>query len=158
MFAVNDETKWSRVLRDTSKDGTPLCCVPDYERLAEFPQSDFGFPSCFGFRISDFSVGRVILTLGEIMVTIICDRCGQPMDKGPLRYIAKIQVFAAYDPLEISFDDLTKDTRAEIQKLLRQMDGKSEEELTKEVFATFEFDLCPKCQREYVKEPLPSVA
>jgi hypothetical protein len=89
------------------------------------------------------------------MVTIICDRCGQPMDKGQLRYVAKIQVFAAYDPLEISFDDLTKDTRAEIRKLLKQMEGKSEEELMKEVFVAFEFDLCPACQREYVREPLP---
>lgn len=88
------------------------------------------------------------------MVMIICDRCGQLMDKGQLRYIAKIQVFAAYDPLEISFEDLQKDTRAEIRKLLSQMEGRSEEELMKEVFTAFEFDLCPKCQREYVREPL----
>ena len=90
------------------------------------------------------------------MVTFICDRCGQPMDKGQLRYMAKIQVFAAYDPLEISFDDLTKDTKAEIRKLLKQMEGKTEEELTREVYAAFEFDLCPACQRQYIKDPLPA--
>src|SRR5439155_14522156 len=98
---------------------------------------------------------RAKLAAGEFMVTIICDRCGQPMDKGQLRYVAKIQVFAAYDPLEISFDDLQKETKAEIQKLLKQREGKSEAELMKKVVTAFEFDLCPTCQREYVREPLP---
>jgi len=43
------------------------------------------------------------------MVTRICDRCGQPLEEGALRYVAKIQVFAAYDPLEISFEDLMRE-------------------------------------------------
>jgi hypothetical protein len=77
------------------------------------------------------------------------------MDKGRLRYVTKIQVYAAYDPLEISFDDLRKDAKAEIQKLLKQMEGKTEEELMREVYTAFEFDLCPACQKEYVKDPLP---
>jgi hypothetical protein len=78
------------------------------------------------------------------------------MDKGQLRYVAKIQVYAAYDPLEITFDDLQQDVKAEIQKLLKQMQGKSEEELLREVFTSFEFDLCPACQKDYVSNPLPA--
>jgi hypothetical protein len=92
------------------------------------------------------------------MVTYICDRCGQTMDRGRLRYVAKIQVYAAYDPLEISFDDLHKDTKAEIQKLLKQMEGKTEEELMREVYLSFEFDLCPACQKQYIQDPLPVAA
>ena len=44
------------------------------------------------------------------MVTHICDRCGRPIEQGQLRYIARIQVFAAADPLEITLEDLVKQT------------------------------------------------
>jgi hypothetical protein len=31
------------------------------------------------------------------MPTRLCDRCGQLIEEGALRYIAKIQVYAAYE-------------------------------------------------------------
>ena len=40
------------------------------------------------------------------MPTRLCDRCGQLIEEGALRYIAKIQVYAAYDPLNVDFEDL----------------------------------------------------
>jgi hypothetical protein len=30
--------------------------------------------------------------------------------------------------------------------------------LLREVFTSFEFDLCPACQKDYVSNPLPAVA
>ena len=39
------------------------------------------------------------------MITHICDRCGRPIEKGEVRYIAKVQVYAAGDTLEITLDD-----------------------------------------------------
>ena len=38
------------------------------------------------------------------MVTRICDRCGKAILKDELRYVAKVEVYAAYDPLEITFE------------------------------------------------------
>ena len=54
------------------------------------------------------------------MMSRLCDRCGRAIEKKALRYVAKIQVFAAYDPLEITFEDLTRDHSAEIDALLQQ--------------------------------------
>lgn len=90
------------------------------------------------------------------MVTRVCDRCGQPIPEGGLRYTAKIQVFAAYDPLEITFEDLARDRSEEIGKILQDCSTLSEEELMKDVYASFEFDLCPACQKAYIKKPLPA--
>ena len=42
------------------------------------------------------------------MPTRLCDRCGQLIEEGALRYIAKIQVYAAYDPLNVDFAELKK--------------------------------------------------
>jgi len=90
------------------------------------------------------------------MITRICDRCGQPLETGALRYVAKIQVFAAYDPLEITFEDLTRDHSHEIKKILEQCKDLTEEELMSDVYVDFQFDLCRACQRAYINDPLPT--
>ena len=53
---------------------------------------------------------------------ITCDMCGKPLlvDE-PARYEVRIEVYAAYDPLELTPDDLARDTRAEIHALLERM-------------------------------------
>ena len=90
------------------------------------------------------------------MITRICDRCGQPLEQGALRYVAKIQVFAAYDPLEITFEDLMSDHSDDIKKILEQCKDLTEEELMRDVFVDFQFDLCRACQRAYIADPLPA--
>lgn len=87
----------------------------------------------------------------------ICDRCGLPIMDGELRYVARIQVFAAYDPLEITFDDLKHDRTQDIQELIRACEGLTEEELMRDVHVQFQYDLCRPCQREYVAKPIPFV-
>ena len=89
------------------------------------------------------------------MITHICDRCGRPIEKGQLRYIAKIEVLAAAEPLEITLEDLLRDTRREMEALLAQCEQFSEEELMRDVYVKFEFDLCRACQKAYVADPLP---
>ena len=88
------------------------------------------------------------------MITHICDRCGRPIEKGGLRYIARIEVAAAADPLEITLNDLLRDTRREMDTLLRQCEQLTEEELMRDVYVKFEFDLCRACQQAYVTDPL----
>jgi hypothetical protein len=89
------------------------------------------------------------------MTTRLCDRCGQSIDGGALRYIAKIQVYAAYDPMSITFEDMTRDHRPEIREILKQCEGLTEEELMRDVYVDFAFDLCRACQRAYIADPLP---
>jgi hypothetical protein len=88
------------------------------------------------------------------MPTRLCDRCGQLIEEGALRYVAKIQVFAAYDPLNVDFADMTRDYTNEIKEILKRCEDLSEEELMQDVYVDFQFDLCRACQRSYIKEPL----
>jgi hypothetical protein len=85
----------------------------------------------------------------------ICDRCGKQIAKNALRYIAKIEVYAAYDPLEITFNDLMRDYKAEIEEILKECEQMTEEELMRDVYVQFQFDLCRSCQTIYVANPLP---
>jgi hypothetical protein len=89
-----------------------------------------------------------------LRVSHVCDRCGQTLEKGGLRFIAKVQVFAAYDPLEITFEDLARDHRRDIEQVLEQCEGLTEQELMRDVFVQHYYDLCPACQRAYLAAPL----
>lgn len=91
---------------------------------------------------------------GHTMITRICDKCGQPIEEGALRYVARIQVYAAYDPLNITFEDLAKDHTEEIKQLMEQCRDMTEEELMKGVYVEFVYDLCPVCQKQYIADPL----
>ena len=71
-----------------------------------------------------------------------------------MRYVAKVQVFAAGDILEISLDDLMEDPTARMQRLLEQCARLTEEELMRDVFVEMQFDLCRRCQRAYLANPM----
>jgi len=88
-----------------------------------------------------------------------CDMCGKRLAGGrDLRFVAKIQLYAAADPLEISAEELTADIREKIRRLVDEMKDMDPQELQDSVFRQFQFDLCPKCRQRYIEDPLPQAA
>ena len=89
------------------------------------------------------------------MITHFCDRCGGAIPLEVTRYIARIEVFAAADPLVIDLEDLLRDHRQEMDRLLEVCEGRSEEELMRDVYVRLQFQLCRNCQKAYLADPLP---
>lgn len=91
------------------------------------------------------------------MSDLACDRCGRSLlVHEDVRYEVVIRVTAAYDPMELDLDDIAKaDVGAELQRLASSIGKKTAEELEAEIWKEFKFDLCGRCQREYLKDPLP---
>ena len=89
------------------------------------------------------------------MINFNCDMCGKPLlvDEN-VRYVVKLEVFAAYDPMELVEEDLENDHLQEISDLIDEMKEMDEEELEEQVYKSFRFDLCPSCQKKYIKDPL----
>ena len=86
---------------------------------------------------------------------ISCDGCGEGLlIRENVRYLVKIDVVAAYDPMEITHADLARDQEGEMARLLEAMSRMDPRELEDQVFKTFQFDLCPGCQKRYIKDPL----
>lgn len=85
-----------------------------------------------------------------------CDACGVALlVDSDVRYEVKIEVKAAYDPMELMPEDLAKDHAAEIARILERMKDVTEQEAMDQVYRVFKFDLCPPCQKRYLKKPLP---
>ena len=86
---------------------------------------------------------------------ISCDRCGEGLLlEEDVRYVLRIELFAAYDPLELTAEDLRKDFDAEYRRLLEAALERPVEELQNEVHFARAFDLCGRCQRAVLADPL----
>lgn len=91
------------------------------------------------------------------MSDLACDRCNRSLLVfEDVRYEVVIRVTAAYDPMELDLDAVEQaDVSAELERLKGVIGKKTAEELEAEIFKEFKFDLCGRCQREYLKAPLP---
>ena len=88
------------------------------------------------------------------MITHLCDRCGRPIFKGQTRYVARLEVYAAPDVVEVGLEELLTDQRAEMDRLIEQCASMSEAELMQDVHVEMTFDLCRACQRALLANPL----
>ena len=90
---------------------------------------------------------------------ITCDMCGKSLlvDED-VRYVAELVVHAAYDPMELTSQDLQRDIRAEIAETLARIEERDAAELAEEIIATRRMDLCPPCRRKLLEGPFASAS
>jgi len=89
------------------------------------------------------------------MIHFTCDMCGKSLlTDEDVRYVVKVEVYAAYDPLEVTEDELDDDHLGEMSEIIEQMEGMDPEELEDQVYKSFRFDLCPTCHQRYLRDPL----
>jgi hypothetical protein len=88
------------------------------------------------------------------MIHYTCDCCKRRIDAtDELRYIVRLEVYAALDPLEDEADD-DRDHLQEIQEVLERLDDPREEDVCDEVYHQERFDLCSNCRQQFVQNPL----
>ncbi|MEW6365236.1 MAG: hypothetical protein AB1714_11450 [Acidobacteriota bacterium] len=84
-----------------------------------------------------------------------CQKCGRELPAGKLRYLVRIEVTAACEPIEVDLDESKHDYIQDIRRLIEDCEGLTEEELMQSVYVSFQFDLCRACQQAYIRDPLP---
>ena len=88
------------------------------------------------------------------MIHFTCDMCGKPLlADEDVRYVVKVEAYAAYDPMEVTEDQLDEDPLSEMSEIIEQMEEMDPEELEDQVYKSFRFDLCPACHRRYLRDP-----
>ncbi len=87
------------------------------------------------------------------MIRYSCDLCKRDLDpQHDLRYVVRIEVFAAMEPGRDEDDD--NDHLQEIQDILERLDDAEDDQIGEEVCQQLRFDLCPECRRKFMKNPL----
>jgi len=87
-------------------------------------------------------------------MSYVCDGCGKKLMRGDLRYTVKIDVRAAYDTMEVSLLDLVRDQKEEIRQLIEALEKQDAKEVEESVYKFIQLDLCPSCQKAYIRQPL----
>lgn len=88
-------------------------------------------------------------------ITYRCDRCGKELPEGSAhRYVVRVEVFAAEGPIEITAEDLERDRRAEIERLVDDLSRTPIEQIEDSTYRALRFDLCPECHTAYLRDPL----
>ena len=87
------------------------------------------------------------------MLHFSCDLCGRRLDEGR-RFIAKVEVYPAFDPDEIDEDDLDADNLQELAAAIEAAEAGEASALEDHGPQEFRFDLCPHCHQRYLKDPL----
>jgi len=85
------------------------------------------------------------------MIKYVCDMCGKPLlENEDVRYVVKIEVYAAYESSDSSddYDDLDA-----VEDMIEGEDSDAAPG-DDDSFATMRFDLCPECHKRYLQDPL----
>jgi len=89
------------------------------------------------------------------MIHHSCDCCGKRIDpEQQLRYVLRMEVYAALDPLDVDGDPDDRDHLEDLQEILEGLDDPMSEESGDDIYRQLRFDLCPDCARRFVKDPL----
>jgi len=84
----------------------------------------------------------------------ICRRCSAVLTPGRGDfYIVEVQAYAENSSPVITLEDLAKDHKEEMDKLVEQMEGLSEQEMMDQVHRHMTFFLCTPCYRFWIENP-----
>ena len=89
------------------------------------------------------------------MIHYSCDRCRRLLDsQDDLRYVVKLEVQAAMDPVEAEDVEDDRDHLTEIQEILERLDDDESDSIGAEIYQRRRFDLCPECFRQFMQNPV----
>ena len=88
------------------------------------------------------------------MIHYSCDCCKKTLDPDDLRYVVKMEVYAAFDPSALDETDDDRDHLQEIQEILQRSDGTEDDQIGNDVYEQLRFDLCTECRKKFLKNPL----
>jgi hypothetical protein len=85
---------------------------------------------------------------------IFCQRCQRELVRGDGSfYVVRIEAFADPTPPHFTEEDLARDPRAEMDRLLDEMRHLSEQEAMDQVYRTLTIYLCRPCYCQWIENP-----
>ncbi|MGB7346930.1 MAG: hypothetical protein WBD20_22090 [Pirellulaceae bacterium] len=88
------------------------------------------------------------------MIHYTCDRCKRNIDTTcQTRYIVKIEIQTAHDDCSADFED-DVDHLSELHQILEGLSDEEMMDAQEETCHTGDYDLCPECHKNYLKNPL----
>jgi endonuclease-3 related protein len=81
----------------------------------------------------------------ESQIKYVCEVCSKPLPHPHYRYIFEAKLYVSPE-IEITEEELKKDTRKELQRLIKQTKHMDAKQLEEDVFVQYKFILCKRCR------------
>ena len=89
------------------------------------------------------------------MIHYSCDRCKRSLkSQEDLRYVVKLEVLMAMEPLDPDDVEEDRDHLMEINEILERMDDADAGCFEDDVYQKRHYDLCADCYKKYIKNPI----
>ncbi len=89
------------------------------------------------------------------MIHYSCDRCKRPIPvQESIRYVVKMEIEAAIGDCSNECPDADLDCLSEMDEILENMEDDLLDEDLSIVHQRRQYDLCPNCYREFIKNPV----
>jgi hypothetical protein len=86
---------------------------------------------------------------------LVCARCGTELTPGKGDfYLVRIEAMADPSPPSFTEEDLNRDLKVEIERLIDAMRERSEQELVDQVYRRLLLYLCGSCYRAWIADPV----
>ena len=82
-----------------------------------------------------------------------CDFCSRPVASSD-RFIVSVEVKPAFNPDELTEEDLETDHLEQVAQLIRQVEETGIQPEDETSTRDFQFDLCQGCRNKFVRDPL----
>ena len=86
------------------------------------------------------------------MLHFSCDLCGCHLSDQ--RFVAKLDVYPAFDPEAFDEEDLEEDHLQQVSKIIEDMETSGKMVLDDCEPKSFRFDICPHCHKKFLEDPL----
>ncbi len=86
------------------------------------------------------------------MLHFSCDLCGSQLDER--RFVVQLEAYPAFDPDQLSPSDLDEDHLEQVALQLASTDAADTADAESCETKKFRFDLCPRCHRRFLRDPL----
>jgi len=88
------------------------------------------------------------------MIRYECDKCGAELQANDhQRYIAKLEIFAAASPIDIT-PVRPEDTTRALDEVIKQLQSANPDDIEDQTYRCFRFDLCDTCRKKVIDKPL----
>ena len=88
------------------------------------------------------------------MIHYTCDLCGARLDGLDQRFVVKIEVYAAAEERAHAHVDELDEGDDDLEELTEQLAHSDPPRADEANYQGLRFDLCPRCQRRYLSDPL----
>jgi hypothetical protein len=89
------------------------------------------------------------------MIHYSCDRCKRIINpEEDLRYVVKLEVEAAMEPVEVDEFEDDRDHLLEVQEILERMEDSESDLVSDDLYQRRRYDLCADCYRRFIKNPI----